>query len=168
MNEEVSESQELPTLPVNHVSVDNVYLVHARFVDTMGPEPIEIPPITEAPLTFSIALGRTRPDRLTIAIGVNVAIQQPYLVEVMYAGEFTMHPDVPLEDRADIWKRAAAHLAPIVLYPYIRETIQSLTLRSQSEVLILPVLSFQTVAPDEIELPPLPDEDADQLNLHAS
>jgi hypothetical protein len=157
--------QELPALPEFRVTVAQIYLVHARFLDTLGAEPGEIPSIDEAPLAVSLAFGRTRPDRLTIAIGVTLEIESPYRVEVMYAGEFVMHPDVPEEQREDKWKRAASSLAPVVLYPYIRETIQNLTARSQSEVLVLPVLSFAGLQAEEIELPPLPGAGNEQLNM---
>jgi preprotein translocase subunit SecB len=152
-------------LPEFRVTVENVYLVHARFLDTVGPDPAEASPLGETPFSLSFAFGRTRADRLTIAIGVTLQVERPYHVEVMYGADFVLNPDVPESEREATWRKAAATLAPVVLYPFIREMIHNLTSRSQAEELVLPVLWFGSVSPEEIELPPAPDSHEGQMEL---
>jgi preprotein translocase subunit SecB len=150
------------------VSVKRVYLVHARFLDTVGPEAVDATGVTDAGFSLSMLFGRPSSwRRLTIAIGVVFDIEHPFRLEVMYAGEFEMSDEVLVDDRESHWRKVAAQLAPVILYPYIREVVHNLTGRSQSGELVLPVLSFLGMAEEELEIPS-PPEDSSQMELEPS
>lgn len=161
----MAERAVLPSLPAFKANVHNVYLLHARFLEGVQPsEPI--PPLPqELEIGLNLAFARRSVRELTIALGVTVPMTRPYSVEVMYAGDFALSDSVPDEEVEAHWRQTAATLAPIVLYPYIRELVADLTRRSQAEDLTLPVLAFGGIDVDGLQVPPYSPGDADQLGV---
>lgn len=65
-----------------------------------------------------------------------------------------MEEDFPEDSIEENWKRFAAHLAPVILYPYVREFISDITNRGRGASLTLPVLYVgRGLDPDTLELP---------------
>lgn len=145
------------------VDLVDVHLVHARYLDTESPS-VQPRAITdEVPVGLQMAFDRPAVDRMTIALTVRVEIERPYRIEVTYAGQFIMDDTVSEDEREEVWRRAAAQVAPIVLYPYIRELVSSLTNRGRAEPFVLPVLSFVGLRNEDLQVPPPPHEQ--QLGL---
>lgn len=137
-------------------SAQHIFLVHARFLDRGGPSRDVVARPQEVEMALSLAFHRHSSRRMVIALGVTVPLDYPYSIEVMYAGDFALADDVDAGDVEDEWRRTAAELAPIVLYPYVRELVSDLTRRSQAEQLTLPVLAFSAIDASSIEFPPPP------------
>lgn len=142
-------------------STEDIFLVHARFLDRAGPSREVAPLPAEVGMALNLAFHRHSLRRMVIALGVTIPLDHPYSIEVMYAGDFVMADDVGASDVEDEWRRTAAQLAPIVLYPYLRELISDLTRRSQAEPLTLPVLAFSGIDVEAIEFP-APPSDVDE------
>jgi preprotein translocase subunit SecB len=138
------------------ISVGNIYLVHCHFVDRDRPDSEPSPVILdEVPLSMRFAFVRPNPRKLVMAMICEIETEKPYSLEVMYAGEFTMDDDFPEDAIEDTWKTFSAEVAPIILYPYVREFVSELTNRGRAASLTLPVLfhGFR-IDPESIELPP--------------
>ena len=154
-------------LQLDNFQVDlvDVHLVHARYLDTEEPRHEPRTLSEEVPIGLQMAFDRPASDELTIALTVRIEVERPYRIEVTYAGHFVMSAEVEEANRDVTWRRTATELAPIVLYPYIRELVTSLTRRGRAEPFVLPILSFAGLRNEEITIPPAPH--ADQLSLEA-
>lgn len=135
------------------VQVDEVFLVHARFLDTESTGEARTPVPVNTPVSLTLAFHRHALNRLTIALAVEAEFSKPYRIEVIYAGTFRLTDEVPPDEIEESWKRCAAQVAPIVLYPFVREIMANLSSRGRSEPLVLPILAFQGLDPETIKIP---------------
>lgn len=138
------------------VQVDDVFLVHARFLDPTVPSEPTVPVPRENPVNLSLAFHRHAIDKLTVALSATAGFEQPYRLEVIYAGTFSLSDEVPSDEVEESWRRCAAQVAPLVLYPFIRETMANLSSRSRAEAFILPIIAFQGLDPDTVRIPKVP------------
>jgi len=123
----------------------------------------EAPAPTSGELDANIGLGVGRPARDRLNVELSVAFETPGAarVEVTYLAQFRRASDAPAETpEEDYWRAIAAQVAPVVLYPYIRETINSLTGKAGIPSMILPVVNFRAMFdPAEIAIPSFDDEE---------
>lgn len=147
-----------PTAPLRlgnfRVRLRNAYLVHALFADTQSPYVQPAAPANEVPVELRIGLFRPSQTLLTVAVTVTVQLEEPFEVQATYAGEFELDEDVAEDDQERTLQICAAQLAPLVLYPYLRETVMNLTSRARGDTAVLPILSFATTNPEDIKIPP--------------
>jgi len=144
-------------LTAYRVQLEEVYLLHARYLDTVSPQLTEVPELPdEFPVNLSLAFDRATWNRLSVALTVDLAISRPLRIEVSYAGVFVLQPEVRRRDADSVFRKAAAEVAPVVLYPYIRETISNLTLRGRSGGIVVPILGFTPITEQNIEIPAAP------------
>lgn len=152
---------ELKVGPLDYkVYPTGVYLVHSHFGDK---QPLGVPLDGDTPLPdefaflVDVSLLRHSPVHLTVVLGVSTPEEAPVEVHVVYGVDFVMNDRVPAEERENEWKQAAYHLAPGLLYPYMREFLSSLTIRSRMGPLILPFIPLPLGIPDEeMTVPPPP------------
>jgi preprotein translocase subunit SecB len=147
---------EIRDVPEFRARVEEIFLVHARFLDSTPPHGAAEPLPDDAGVTISIALDRQELRRITIAISAHVEFQTPYRVEVIYAAVFRLSDDVSEDAVDDYLRQCAAVLAPVVLYPFIREIVMNLTSRSRSGGFVMPVVAFQNIDLESITIPPPP------------
>jgi preprotein translocase subunit SecB len=147
---------EIRIVPEFRAQVEEIFLVHARFLDPSPPRgPAESVP-DGAGVTVAIALDRQELRRITVAVSAHLEVHQPYRVEVVYAAVIRLADDVP-EDQVDAYLRQCAGvLAPVVLFPFIREIVVNLTSRSRSGPFVLPIVAFQEIDTEELTIPPPP------------
>jgi hypothetical protein len=147
-----------------------VFLVHATFAEREGPNTEPKPFPEEGEVLLGLSLYRRSALKLTVGIEASLGEESPFDVRVLYAVDMEMHDVVPEENRDAIWKHAALNIAPGLLYPYLRETISSLTERSRGETFVLPFVPLPLDGMEDIEIPapPIPSEDQAELPLHAA
>lgn len=111
---------------------------------------------------FGLTAKRLTDSLLGVEFGVTVKRERVVDAHVKYRMTFEVQGE-PGEERDSMLRGVAARLAPIVAYPYVRETITSLFLKAGGPHLILPVLNVGALfSPDEIKITELEDnEDAD-------
>lgn len=160
------EGTQLPPLDAFRVRLQDAYLVHARFLDKVRPyKAVPVLP-DELAVDMSVSFARGSLRELTVALGVTVPLNTPYVVEAMYAAAFVLSDDIAEADVEEHWKQTATRLAPLVLYPFLREVVSDLTRRSKAEPITLPILSFRAFEETPVEIPPPPGTgSSDQLVL---
>lgn len=149
-----------------------VFLVQASYGDRAGPyKELELPPGgNEAAYEITVGVFRPSPLRLTTVLSFETAPDDPVDLLVRYAAEFEMHEAVPEPERDREWREIVLHVAPGLLYPYLRETVTNLMARGRGLELVLPLiplpLSFEE---DDFEIPPpRPSEDQAEFDLDSS
>lgn len=147
---------EIRQVPEFRAQVEEIFLVHARFLDPTPPREPAKPIPEEAGVTVSIALDRHALRRITVVVSAHVEFQNPYRVEVIYGAVMSLADDVPDDSIDDYLRQCAGVLAPVVLYPFIRELVTNLTSRSRSGGFLLPVVAFQQIDIAALTIPPPP------------
>lgn len=147
-----------------------VYLVQARYADVAGPheepEPLDA---QEAVYGIGIQVFRPAPLRLTVLLTFATEPGDPVDVTVSYGADFEMHERVPEEERDREWREVALHIAPGLLYPYVREMVSTLSDRGRGPALVLPLIPLPLALEDEdeFEIPP-PHSSGDEQELGSS
>jgi preprotein translocase subunit SecB len=102
---------------------------------------------------FSIRAARFPNGVVGVEFGVRIEEEGILSLRVDYRVEFDINnppADPALLER--IQRDAAAKLAPVVVFPYIRETIQSLTAKAGKTPIILPIINIGAAfKPENIE-----------------
>jgi hypothetical protein len=117
----------------------------------------------EAPVQFSLVAHRPSKSHIIVEFGLKIHDAEMMKMNVVYRARFR-RSDLPetLAERDEYWRIVCAKLAPIVMYPYIRETVHSLTSKSGLPNAILPVLNVGAIVePASINLPKEPENDDD-------
>lgn len=106
----------------------------------------------EYPKTFDYTVGRTDFNEETKQIAVKVdlsikpdedeTIDRPFSLLVSVSAHFSVDTEVFPMDKIYNW---AMHNAPIVILPYVREHVYSLSLRAGFEPVMLPLVEVPTV-----------------------
>lgn len=139
----------LHAIQLKSVAVSELHLeAHQR------PDPEAGPPLEDMPLM----VGHSDYDRENKAISVAVKVEfgptydknienededkYPYSLKVEIVGDFEIDEDSFNIEYIDDW---AARNAPMILQPYLREHVYSLTLRCGFEPFILPLLQVPTL-----------------------
>lgn len=119
-----------------------------------GPGDVAEPPIV------NFELGVARPSNVGLDIKLDVSLTHEGVLRagLTYVGRF-LRLEAGAAPREEDLRFFAAKIAPTVLYPFIRETLASLVVKTGLPPLILPVLNFGEVFdPNEVEIPPVADE----------
>ncbi len=110
-----------------------------------------LPDGPEEGLTIRFQLGLDRPsdDELGVELILRVSHNDILQAEISYRGLFvyTGSDDHPPTD--SVLRSFAARVAPSILYPFIRETLASLVVKTGLPALVLPVLNFEGVFDQE-------------------
>jgi len=120
----------------------------------------------DASLEFS--LGLNRPSRESVGVQLSVEVDNVPGVQMKVAYRIVATLQVPDDGPADLdqfLKLAAVHVAPTILYPFLREAVASIAMRSGISGLVLPVVNFRQVfKPEEFTLPPISAETSEALS----
>lgn len=118
---------------------------------------------TEANLPFSFELGLNRfsHEQLGVELTVSTDESQPIYLVITYRAVFSaIVRDENGLDMEKEWRHIAAQLAPVVLFPFIRETVATTTMKSGLPPLLPPIINFRNVFdPDEVVVPHEPEEE---------
>lgn len=145
-----------------------LFLVEAYFVDNAGPfeDPVSETAPDDEIARLSLQVFRPAPLRLTVVLGFESSENEPVQIVSSYAAEFEMSQVVPEADREREWRHIALHVAPGLLYPYLRETVTTLAARGRGRRRLLPLVPLPLTFYDDesFEIPP-PPSDTEQLDL---
>ena len=136
--------------PVPTFSIEKIYL---KDLSVEVPNAPEIFLEQEAP-TIEVNInstGRTLPDGvyevvLTVTITARIKEKTVFLVEAAQAGAFQIR-NVPPEDMGPLLGIAC----PNTLFPYIRETISTVTTRAGFQPVILAPMSFENIYQQQVQ-----------------
>lgn len=147
-----------------HTRPLRIFLVRSIFAERSGP--LEEPKRLSGDQGILVGIGLFRPSyhRLIISLTVEVEEDAPFDLDVTYAVEFEMNEEVADEDQDYLWKHVAAHVAPGLLYPYVREAVTHLTSRWRGDTFSLPLIPLPALPEDEIAIP-APPENSDRQGV---
>lgn len=109
-------------------------------------------------INFAVSAVRLEGDQLGVEFGAIINREGLVHLTIDYRLIFRVRPD-EAESEDDLFRKVASRIAPIVAYPYIRETASSLFVKAGGPHLTLPVLNVGGMfSPDQIEIGSLPQE----------
>ena len=106
------------------------------------------------PVDIQVQLSVSEPEGESLSVRVGLRMKDPsvmsidaaYIVVLRMTDQFLFEGSVEEE-----WKKIASRLAPVILYPFLRETIASTLQKAGLEVPMTPILDFRRVFdPDQI------------------
>jgi hypothetical protein len=115
--------------------------------------------------SLSLSVGTTRPSRLEIIVQVSLEVDDGPVVRatVAYRLRLKVTKDLADGDLEAFLRLTAARLAPVIAYPYIRETLHGLAMKSGLP-LVLPIANVGAMLnPDQVNVPPAPEEEDDDV-----
>lgn len=162
MPSQANESQQAPLNPLDlggfHLQVGNplLRLVHIKRGDEVQQEGHEPP--------FHLTLGVSRLAAGRIVVDLTLKSEDSGMLEfeIGYRLAIEVVPDQDQKESFEydrVLRDIAARIGPVVLYPYLRETLSSFSLKAGLTPLVLPVMNVGTLFdPETIELPPVDEE----------
>lgn len=111
--------------------------------------PTELP---EGEVGVTVTLARVEERVLVVAITLSLENNPWYEGHATYAGRFHMSEAVPPEEMEQAWQYVASELAPITLYPFLRELLLNLTGRTLAPSVVLPFAPVP-LSPGELNIP---------------
>jgi preprotein translocase subunit SecB len=117
----------------------------------------------EVTVSFSISLKRISFDSLGIELGVTLVDHPRVEASAAYRAVFTIVEATPgVTSPGEVDARLAEivrDVAPVALYPYIREAIGSASTRAGMDQLVLPIVDFRHFfAERQVAIPPVEEE----------
>lgn len=132
------------------VKLQAVYLDAANFL-RLGGNPS---PDSESKINFELTVGREGPDALSTRMILDVLTSGVLETRISYVAHFTRTGEMPPEKQSEFWQQVVARLAPVILFPYIRETFSGFCSKSGIPNAILPIVNAGRIwDPKEIEIP---------------
>lgn len=138
--------------PAVSIQLESLALRSVEF-ERLGP----LSPGDDAALEANFSLQLGRPTEHSLSVDLSVEVEHPGVMKasVTYTAVFAQTSFLPGDrDPAEVWTQFAARNAPLVLYPYVRETMTMLTTKSGLPPFVPPILDFSRVFdPAVIQLP---------------
>jgi hypothetical protein len=129
------------TRPPYDVQPERVFLLEVN-IRTSGfaisDDEIEGREIEEGEIGVLLTLGRPTERTLVVCITLEFENSRWYEGTTTYGAEFRMAEHVPPEAMESTWRYVASELAPITLYPFLREVLLNVTGRTLAPKLVLP------------------------------
>lgn len=123
------------------VQPERVFLLEVNIRTTgfaLADREIEEGDIEEGEIGVLLTLGRPADRTLLVLITLTFENSRWYEGTTTYGAEFRMAEHVPPEDMESTWRYVASELAPITLYPFLREVLLNVTSRTLAPKLVLP------------------------------
>lgn len=113
------------------------------------------------PFAFRLGLARPEAKRLDIELLTEIKETPGLRVSVTYRATFEIDAsDTGPEALERELRIIAANIAPSALFPFIRETIATASIKAGLPPLLPPIINFQNLFdPDTVELPSLQQDD---------
>ena len=119
----------------------------------------------EGSLQVEYVLNVYRFDRLTIGVGFGVHVVgiDELTASAVFRMTAQLDPDSPEAGEPETaFRQFAARVAPLAIYPFVREALASAAIRANLPSVVLPITNVGGIfTPDEIELPDPPEDDND-------
>lgn len=115
---------------------------------------------TEYETEFILGLNRFGFLRLGVEFGVTVEGIEGLHAQTTFRMVFTLKPESPeAKDPVKAFQGVAARLAPVAMYPWVRETLASIAMKAGVPNLVLPIRNVGGLwNPAEIEIPDAEDD----------
>lgn len=101
-------------------------------------EPAAPGELGEGQVGVTITLGRVAERLLVVTVTLHLENNPYYEGHATYGGRFQMSESVPPEEMEETWRQVARELAPVTLYPFLRELFLNLTGRTLAPSVVLP------------------------------
>ena len=104
----------------------------------------------EVPTRFRLGTHRLAEDALGVEFSLEIEQEDVVAFRIVYRAVFVRETDRPApEDDLPFWRSVAGRVAPIVIFPYMRETFTGLAAKAGLPQLFLPVLNIGGIFPSE-------------------
>lgn len=114
------------------------------------------PPEAKHQVDIQVGLGVVPPERDTILVRLEMKVRDESFMRIETAWVVELCKTSSFEfngTEEEAWRHIAARLAPVLLYPFVRETIVSTLKKAGLDEPIPPILDFRQVFdPDSISL----------------
>ncbi|MBR9991200.1 MAG: hypothetical protein KFH98_15670 [Gemmatimonadetes bacterium] len=150
---DVYSAVDAPPVGVNLLAVNLHDVEFKRLKDPDGP--------LDAGGQLQLAIKVARPNETDLVVHILFRTEHPQLFKAsaLYGLRFRLEDDADVGDREEYWRLVAAQLAPVIAYPYARETLNSLAAKAGISGLILPVLNVGAIVPpSDISLAPIAEQ----------
>lgn len=109
------------------------------------------------PLSFNLGLSRFSTEQLGVELSIEIDIPITYVI-VVYRATFEIEMlDSDPDDLERELRVVAAQVAPSTLYPFIRETVTTTSVKAGLPPLVPPIINFRSLFdPTSIDLPTPP------------
>lgn len=110
---------------------------------------------------FILNVARLSPTEISVEFGAEVEGVRSVTAKCTYRALYRLRPGSPEEQQPDVALRGVAtRVAPVMLYPFVREALQNAASRAGLPELLMQIVNFSTMF-SEFELPAV-EEDADE------
>lgn len=104
---------------------------------------------------FTLNVARLSPTEISVKFSAEVEGARAVTAKCTYRALYRLRPGSPEEHQPDIALRGVAtRIAPVMLYPFVREALQNAASRAGLPELLMQVVNFSTMFSD-FELPKL-------------
>lgn len=121
---------------------------------------------TDAKFRLDLLVYRPAEDRVLVELVAESDEASTATFNVSYRTTLTVQPEPGKAGELDydeVLKNIASQIGPVVVYPYIRETISSVSAKSGLKPIVLPVMNVGAMFdPASLVLPPVPDTEGEQ------
>ena len=135
----------MPESNLTAIQLEHLGLKHTVF-QRLGDRPKAGSPPPE--VNFGLGARFLPAGELLVELTVELSHEDVVEATVTYLGVFSREegeePE-PVEKLREEWRFFAAKVAPTVLYPYVRETLTTLALKSGLPALVVPIVNFAGV-----------------------
>lgn len=144
---------EIPS-PVRLVQAPQMWEVHLERTDAEA-----VPAGESGALAFELGFLRGPDNDVGVQLTVTVRDVPGAIISAAFRATFRLETTEGEADVETRMKMVAGHVAPSVIYPYIREAISTVAQRAGLRSVTLPIINFSTFfSLDEIDFPPAPTE----------
>ncbi|HEX9939013.1 MAG TPA: hypothetical protein VGB15_17865 [Longimicrobium sp.] len=117
----------------------------------------------EAPMQVEYVLNLSRFNRLAMGVGFGLHVVgiEGLTASAVFRMTAELDPDSSEASEPETaFRQFAARIAPLAIYPFVREALASAAIRANLPSIVLPITNVGSVfTPDEIELPDPPSEE---------
>lgn len=113
------------------------------------------PDMSTAQTEFSLGVFRFHPLKLGVQFGAAVVDVPKLTARAVFRMVISLLPDSPEAENPDVaFKQFACRVAPLTIYPFVREAITSAAMKAQLPGMVLPIANVGALfTPDEITIP---------------
>lgn len=121
----------------------------------------------DGPMQVDYVLNVYRFDRLSVGVGFGLHVIgiEGLTASAVFRMKAELEPDSPeASEPESAFRQFAARVAPLAIYPFVREALASAAIKANLPAVVLPITNVGGVfTPDEIELPEPPSEGDTEL-----
>ena len=115
--------------------------------------------LDELPVEYTLRLSRIASLSLAVEFGVHIVEIEGLTASAAFRMVASLVPDSPEAQKPEIaFRQFAARVAPLAIYPFVREALTSAAVKAALPAMVLPITNVGALfAQEELQLPDPPD-----------